>query len=183
VVLPAPVTPAPAIPQRAPVAATSLAPAAAGALPAGEPRKVRTVIVRPDGTEVPAPSASRGVPPLAKAPAGGPLSLDPQAREPAAAPSAKPRVAAAPAPAAGGGFLVQLSSQKTETEAAASFRSLQAKFPDELAGRSPIIRRADLGAKGVFYRAMVGPFASAQEANQFCASFKAAGGNCIVPSN
>ena len=183
VVLPAPVAPAPAIPERAPVAATSLAPAAAGALPAGEPRKVRTVIVRPDGTEVPAPSASRGVPPLAKAPAGGPLSLDPQAREPAAAPSAKPRVAAAPAPAAGGGFLVQLSSQKTETEAAASFRSLQAKFPDELAGRSPIIRRADLGAKGVFYRAMVGPFASAQEANQFCASFKAAGGNCIVPSN
>jgi len=134
VVLPAPVAPAPAIPQRAPVAATSLAPAAAGALPAGEPRKVRTVIVRPDGTEVPAPSASRGVPPLAKAPAGGPLSLDPQAREPAAAPSAKPRVAAAPAPAAGGGFLVQLSSQKTET-------------------------------------------------SQFCASFKAAGGNCIVPSN
>jgi hypothetical protein len=183
VVLPAPVAPVPAVPQRAPVAAAPQAPAAPGALPAGEPRKVRTVTIRPDGTEAPAPSASRGVPPLAKPAAGGPLSLDPQAREPAAAPTAKPRVAAAPAPAVGGGFLVQLSSQKTEAEAAASFRSLQAKFPDELASRSPIIRRADLGAKGVFYRAMVGPFASAQEASQFCASFKAAGGNCVVPGN
>ena len=52
-----------------------------------------------------------------------------------------------------------------------------------LAGRNPIIRRADLGAKGVFYRTMVGPFASAQEASQFCSSFKAAGGHCVVPGN
>jgi hypothetical protein len=78
---------------------------------------------------------------------------------------------------------VQLSSQKTEAEATSSFRSLQAKFPDELGGKNPIIRRADLGTKGVFYRTMVGPFASVQEANQFCASFKAAGGNCVVPNN
>jgi SPOR domain len=181
VVLPAPVAPAPAAPQRAPAAAQQT-PVGAGAPTASEPRKVRTVTIRPDGTEATpstAPSVARGV-----APGGGPLSLDPQAREPVAAPSAKPRVAAAPAAAhSGSEFLVQLSSQKSEAEAAASFRSLQAKFPDELGGRSPIIRRADLGSKGVFYRAMVGPFASAQEASQFCASYKAAGGHCVVPSN
>ena len=79
--------------------------------------------------------------------------------------------------------MVQLSSQKSEAEAAASFRSLQAKFPDQLAERSPIIRRADLGSKGVFYRTMVGPFATGQEASQFCASYKAAGGQCVVPTN
>jgi len=78
---------------------------------------------------------------------------------------------------------VQLSSQKTEAEASSSFRSLQAKYPNELAGRNPIIRRADLGAKGVFYRTMVGPFSSMQEASQFCSSFKAAGGHCVVPGN
>jgi hypothetical protein len=82
-----------------------------------------------------------------------------------------------------GGFLVQLSSQKTEADATSSFRSLQAKFPNELGGRQSIIRRADLGTKGVFYRTMVGPFGSAQEANQFCASYKAAGGTCVVPNN
>jgi SPOR domain len=187
VVLPAPVAPAPAAPQRAPAAAQQT-PLGAGAPAASEPRKVRTVTIRPDGTEAApsaAPSVARGVSPAAaRAPSGGPLSLDPQAREPVAAPSAKPRVAAAPAATnSGSEFLVQLSSQKSEAEAAASFRSLQAKFPDEIGGRSPIIRRADLGSKGVFYRTMVGPFASAQEASQFCASFKAAGGHCVVPSN
>jgi hypothetical protein len=79
--------------------------------------------------------------------------------------------------------LVQLSSQKTEAEAAASFHSLQAKFPNELGGRRPVIRRADLGSKGVFYRTMVGPFASGQEANEFCANYKAAGGHCVVPTH
>jgi hypothetical protein len=186
VVLPAPVAPAPAAPQRAPAAAQQT-PVGAGAPAASEPRKVRTVTIRPDGTEATpstAPSVARGVSPAAaRAPGGGPLSLDPQAREPVAAPSAKPRVPAPAAAHSGSEFLVQLSSQKSEAEAAASFRSLQAKFPDELGDRSPIIRRADLGSKGVFYRAMVGPFASAQEASQFCASYKAAGGHCVVPSN
>jgi hypothetical protein len=35
----------------------------------------------------------------------------------------------------------------------------------------------------VFYRTMVGPFASAQEATQFCTSYKSAGGQCMVPPN
>jgi cell division septation protein DedD len=114
-----------------------------------------------------------------------PRAGTPQAGEPAAAPPARPRTAAI-APSAEGaanGFVVQLSSQKTESEAQSSFRSLQAKFPNELGSRQPIIRRADLGTKGVFYRTMIGPFASAQEASQFCATYKAAGGQCVVPNN
>jgi len=187
VVLPAPVAPMPVAPQRPPVAAQQAAPAVPGAPATTEPRKVHTVTIRPDGTEMaaPAPSASRAVAPAARVP-GGPMSLDPQAQDSIAAPAPKPRVAAAPSPAAGGtsgGLMVQLSSQKSEAEASASFRSLQAKFPDQLADRSPVIRRADLGSKGIFYRTMVGPFASAQEASQFCASYKAAGGQCVVPSN
>jgi hypothetical protein len=79
--------------------------------------------------------------------------------------------------------MVQLSSHHSESEALASYRSLQARFPDELGGRQGVVRRADLGAKGVFYRAMVGPFASAQEATQFCATLKSAGGTCVVPSH
>jgi hypothetical protein len=201
VVLPAPVAPAPAATQQTPVGT--------GASGSGEPKKVRTVTIRPDGTDVsgrpvgapPAAQAagqagpsgnSRGGSPPAARSSGGPLSLDPQTKEqPASAPTTRTRTATAPAAtqsgsqSAGGsgGFLVQLSSQKTEAEATSSFRSLQAKFPNELGGKNPIIRRADLGAKGVFYRTLVGPFASAQEANQFCASYKASGGHCVVPSN
>ena len=120
-----------------------------------------------------------------RAPARAPISLEPQAGEPAAAQPARPRTAAIPPSAEGAanGFVVQLSSQKTESEAQSSFRSLQAKFPNELGGRQPLIRRADLGSKGVFYRTMIGPFASAQEASQFCATYKAAGGQCVVPNN
>jgi hypothetical protein len=181
VVLPAPVAPAPVATQQTPVGS--------GASGSGEPKKVRTVTIRPDGTDV--SSRPVGAPPAAPRAPGGPLSLDPQTKEPAGAPTARTRTATAPAAthsgsqSAGGsgGFLVQLSSQKTEAEATSSFRSLQAKFPNELGGKNPIIRRADLGAKGVFYRTMVGPFASAQEANQFCASYKASGGHCVVPNN
>ena len=41
-------------------------------------------------------------------------------------------------------------------------------------------QRADLGSKGVYYRAMVGPFGSREEAVQLCSSLKQAGGDCVV---
>ena len=159
--------------------------------------------IRPDGGDMsgrpvgapppaaPAPAAATTAaprpltPPAPRAVPAQPQA-SPQASEPAAAPAARTRTATAPtssAESAPSGFVVQLSSQKTESEAQAAFRSLQAKFPTELGGRQPIIRRADLGAKGVFYRTLVGPFASAQDASQFCANYKAAGGQCVVPTN
>jgi hypothetical protein len=75
---------------------------------------------------------------------------------------------------------VQVSSQRSEADAQAAFRALRAKFPNQLGGREPIVRRADLGAKGIYYRAMVGPFASMEEAAGMCSNLKAAGGTCLV---
>jgi hypothetical protein len=120
-----------------------------------------------------------------------PLSLNPNAApsRAAPAPAAPARTAAvapqasAPASTGGAGSYVQVSSQRSEGEAQSAFRSLQAKFPDQLGGRQPSIHKADLGAKGTYYRAMVGPFASASEASQLCASLKAAGGQCLVQKN
>jgi len=98
--------------------------------------------------------------------------------------SADPGAAAAPASAPSGGeYAVQVTSQHSEADAKASFKELRAKFPSQLSGREPIIRRADLGAKGVYYRAMVGPFASMEEAAGVCSRLKAAGGNCLVQRN
>jgi len=91
--------------------------------------------------------------------------------------------ASTPNAAVTGGYVVQVSSQRNESEAQASFRALQAKYPDQLGGRSVLIRRADFGDRGVYYRAFVGPFASAEEAGQFCAGLKAAGGQCIIQRN
>ena len=82
-----------------------------------------------------------------------------------------------------GSYLVQLSSQRSEAESQAAYRSLQAKYPSQLGGRTVIVKRVDLGDKGVYYRAMVGPFASSGDANQFCSELKAAGGQCTVQQN
>jgi hypothetical protein len=65
----------------------------------------------------------------------------------------------------------------------APFQALRAKFPNQLGGREPIVRRTDLGAKGIYYRAMVGPFASMEKAAGMCRTLKAAGGNCLVQRN
>ncbi len=101
---------------------------------------------------------------------------------PTAVASATP-VAGVGATRSAGGYAVQLTSHRSEAGAQAAFRALRAKFPDQLGGREPILRRADLGAKGVYYRALVGPFASMEEAAAMCSSLKAAGGNCIVQRN
>ena len=82
-----------------------------------------------------------------------------------------------------GGFLVQIASQKSEAEAQASFRAAQAKYANLIGSMSPIIKRADLGDKGVYYRAMVGPFQTSDEATKFCGNLRVAGGSCVVQRN
>jgi cell division protein FtsN len=130
----------------------------------------------------PAPQAAAP----ARAPAAkqqtAPMAIAPPSE---AAPSARSKVAARtpPAQAAGGAYVVQVSAQKTEEEAKASYQALQQKYPSVLSGRDANIRRADLGDKGVYYRAQVGPFANAEAANTFCTNLKNAGGQCIVQKN
>ncbi len=173
---------------------------------ADQPNSLGSAPLQPGSTARSAaqPAASAPKPSTtASAPAGGaPLSIIPGAEgdAPAAAP-ARARAAVAPASGApmalasatpgtavaatssAGGYAVQLTSQRSEAAAQAAFRSLQAKYPNQLGGHEPILRRADLGSKGVYYRALVGPFASMEEAAGMCSSLKAAGGNCIVQRN
>ena len=197
----------------APAAPAAPANSGNGTLSNSEPRKIRTFSVRGDQADaaaapvtaappaaVPKPTANA----RAAAPTGpsrtasaanasasnanAPLSLSPQAASPATDP---PTRIAATSPAqiapsgagAGGGYLVQVSSQRNEADAQASYRALQGKFPAVLGSHAPVIKRADLGEKGVYYRAMVGPFGSPDEATQFCGSLKSAGGQCVVQRN
>ena len=91
--------------------------------------------------------------------------------------------AAVTAPVVASGYAVQVTSERSESRAQAAFRALQAKYPNQLSGHQPIIRRADLGAAGIYYRALVGPFASAEKAAKMCSGLKAAGGDCIIQKN
>jgi hypothetical protein len=179
------------------------APAASGTLAGDEPRKVKTTLVKGDPADVaatpapkpaatprpaPLPAAARAASPPANAnaSANAPLSLSPQGGQPA---PAEPRSQVAStnpaqaAPSAGAGYVVQVSSQRSEADAQASYRALQGKFPSVLGSRAPLIKRADLGEKGVYYRAMVGPFGSSDEAAQVCGNLKTAGGQCVVQKN
>ena len=134
-------------------------------------RPVSGIGSQPQPSASPQMVATRQPPPAkpVSAPArngGGPLSLEPQGqsadaapsapreRAAAAAPTAAPRLASVSSTAAGGsaagGYVVQISSQRSEADAQASFRSLQSKFPNELGDREAIVRRADLGEKGVY---------------------------------
>ena len=85
--------------------------------------------------------------------------------------------------ASSGGYTVQLASERSAAAAHTSFRALRAKFPNQLGGSEPIVRRANLGVKGIYYRAMVGPFASMESAAGMCKTLKAAGGNCVIQRN
>lgn len=159
------------------------APNAGSAAVAGtEPRKIRTLAVRSDEG---GPGAAEAAPTPAPPPTT--RAAAPAAPAPSA-PAPQPRVASnnptqTPPEATAGGYLVQVSSQRSEADARASFRVLQQKFPSAIGSRAPVIKRADLGSKGVYYRAMIGPFAAADQAVQFCTNLKAAGGQCVVQRN
>jgi cell division septation protein DedD len=160
------------------------------------PEKIRTVTIHtdhpnaPDATE----SAAGRRATSSQGDANKPLSILPSSDEGSA--TARPRTApsqpiALKKPPANEnasttrvaptvGYAVQVSSHQSEEEAQSSFRDLQTKYSKLLGGYTPIIRRADLGAKGIYYRTMVGPFASADQATELCSNLKAAGVRCLV---
>ena len=118
------------------------------------------------------------------APVRPPAEPRPSRSQPLQLTAVPPAASSAPPPAsASGSYVVQVSSQRSEAEAKASYRTLQARYPTVLGGRSSFVRRADLGSRGTYYRTMVGPFATSEQAGQFCSSLKSAGGQCIIHRN
>jgi SPOR domain len=184
-----------------------------GTMANNEPRRIRTLSVRGDQPDAaaaptPAPPATKPAagakaaahpapsPANANASANSPLTLAPQSAQDSVPPPADQRArvatntatqtapaASAASSGASGGYLVQISSQRSEADAQASFKALQGKFPGVLGSQTPVIKRAELGDKGIYYRAMVGPFGTSDEAAQFCNSLRGAGGQCFVPKN
>lgn len=190
----------------------------------GEPRRVRTVSIRPDGTPAQNPVAVPSSQPVTTgsaparsiaAPAEAPLRIAaapaqpavpptaPKAQErattpPAATtPAAPTRLASAPperasaAPAApataairagNGDFVVQLGAPGSEAEARATFAALQRKYPQQLGGQAPIIRKTELAGGKTVFRLRVGPY-SRDDATTMCTALQSAGGQCFIAKN
>jgi cell division septation protein DedD len=81
------------------------------------------------------------------------------------------------------GYVVQLVPNKSEAEAQSSFKVLQSKYSTVLGKRTVVIRSVELGDRGTYYRAQIGPFANLDLANFVCDKLKFAGDECIVQEN
>jgi hypothetical protein len=164
----------------------------------GEPRRVRTMTVRSDGSVVNnnARPSSRSNAPLSLNPnapaepqdAGEPVS---QPGPRSSLPSGTQAYASVEPPARvqqssyapAGSYVVQVSSQKTEADAHTAWRQLQSRYTNVLSDAQVTFKRVDLGDRGTFYRAMVGPYANRDQAYEVCQNLKAAGGECVVQRN
>ena len=80
---------------------------------------------------------------------------------------------------AGAGGHVQLSSQTSQAAAQASANTLQRRYGSLFNGAKLVVVKADLGAKGTYYRVML-PTSTAQAAVQACMSIKSNGGDCVA---
>lgn len=80
-------------------------------------------------------------------------------------------------PASGSAF-IQLAAVKSEADAKQKWAKLQSQY-SALSGFALRVQKADLGAKGVFYRVQAGP-ASAADAQAACAKIKSQKGDCLL---
>ncbi|CAA6603414.1 putative Periplasmic protein TonB, links inner and outer membranes [Rhodospirillaceae bacterium LM-1] len=80
----------------------------------------------------------------------------------------------------GGAWLVQLGAIKEETAAARQWQTIQKANADLLGGLSLDVQKADLGAKGTFYRLRAGSLDSKEAAKALCDQLAARKQGCIV---
>lgn len=167
-------------------------PAATSApVPSVVPRKKPAVPVQvARAPQAQAPARTTPAPARTQAPANtrsGPLDLNNPnaAAQPAATQPAAPR---ATAPAATGGriapgtYIVQVTSQRSESAARNAYRGLQQRYPGILGNREAVIVSANIEDRGTYYRARI-PTGSRAEAISLCESLKGAGGDCFVRRN
>ena len=168
---PARLDPAPAAPPV--VAPAPPPPPAASAAP-------RQLAAPPPVAAPPQPAAAPPGPPPAVVAAATPPPA-PTPPPPAARPVAPPAAApAATAAATAGAAVLQVGAYESEQIANGAFSTFQSRYGAVAGGLSPDIQKADLGARGVWYRLRVGPFADRATAAATCERLKAAGGNCLI---
>lgn len=167
---PAPETAAPAEPEPKAaeklIAATEAKEEAPPAKPI--PEKVAAIkgeTTAPPGAETRSPIL---VPTLPPTPAPAPAKPAPKAPAPA-------KLAAS-----GGGYSVQLAAVRDENAARGEWRRLRGRHADLLGALSLNVVRADLGAKGIFYRLRAGDLADKATAITLCQALAKKKVGCLV---
>ncbi|WP_427023141.1 SPOR domain-containing protein [Aureimonas ureilytica] len=157
-----------------------------------QPRKVRTLTVRPDGSLAPAEEPTiAGQPAMLPtstqvaahaAPTQATMPFNPQIGQTPAAPAeADPVQVASVQPAAvpEDAFFVQIASQPSQALAEESMANLSRRYASVIGKHSLNIKSAEIAGKGTYYRVRV-VAGSRNEAVSLCDSLKSAGGSCFV---
>jgi len=110
----------------------------------------------------------------AAAPAAEPVAEETRTASAEPAPAVE-----APAPRKMTGWSVQLASATTEDAAWSTWKKMQSRNK-ALAAADPVVVRADLGAKGVFYRVRLVGFDSQEDAGRACSKLKSKGVKCYI---
>ena len=98
---------------------------------------------------------------------------------PAAPAQAAPPRQAIPAPPSQ--YVVQVGSKQTQTEALTFFANMQRNYASLLGSYRPMMQKADLGAKGIWYRLRIGPIPDMETAFTLCIGLKRQGHpDCLV---
>lgn len=79
-----------------------------------------------------------------------------------------------------GRYLVQLGAFREQAQASAFWKRLQDRLPVVMDGARMDVQKADLGAKGIYYRLRAAAFADRPTAMAFCQKLKSNGQDCIV---
>lgn len=148
----------------------------------------------PDAPQLAARGDVKSVPQAPQAPSAAPANVTAPDREVAAVPVATPKppveapaaqapakAAAAPVPSASSGaWRIQLGAVREEPRAKAALARIEKANADVLKGLKSEIARADLGAKGIYYRMRMGPFADRAAADALCRQLTQRKVGCIA---
>lgn len=146
------------------------------------------------------PAASAAAPPMATAPVVAPSPTVAAAqptpapavpqREPKAHVATPPPAPPPPAPArveapkpvlaVGRGYRLQIGAVRSPEAAKQEWERLRRLHATVLGKLNLVTERADLGARGIFYRIQAGPIADAATAEQDCSELKRHGVGCIL---
>jgi hypothetical protein len=173
--LPPPETPKPASAMKPPVVPMDAAPPAmhtADNLASGAPEALTTPAPAPTPTIVTTVSPQAAAPkPVA--------TVTPKAKPPAAKPAPTSITQLLQSTDASATPVVQLASSTDPVAAQSMVDKLQTQYAAFLGGVPLRVVKADLGAKGIFYRIQSQPV-SADMANQICAALKNHNAGCLI---
>lgn len=142
----------------------------------------------PAGETVVSAEPAPKVPPMPAADAKPAAAVD--AKPDMAAEMPKPmakaaRQAAKPAtvatlPNGAGGYGLHIASYKNQSNVDPGWRALKERYGELLGSYEPVVKRVDLGKKGVFYRLMAGPVRDRATARDRCRALSKRGQYCKV---